>query len=247
MTLTQTAPKPATTIKIWDDASPVAVVGDIIRKPFCPIARVVGKEILADGRTCLIVTFPGCHDRHVEEWVLEAPAFTCEPVIAQATAPAIPTASKPAAASHTAPATASHTAPATVTIPAATGTNNGDEPPNRGDNGRGRVQPVPAKKLNLSLVAVKRIVSDVPASNFDSFELEVAGELSLTLGGFIIPPVLVRDSSGYKVIAGHFQYHAAVLARRLNPRAAETIPAIVLESENQATASAMLKMLKFAA
>jgi hypothetical protein len=131
--------------------------------------------------------------------------------------------------------------------PTATGTN-GDEPPNRGDNGRGRVQPVAApKKLMLSLVAVKRISSDIPASNFDQFDLEVAGELSLSIGGFVIPPVLVRDSSGYRVIAGHFQYHAAVLARRLNPRAGETIPAIVLESENQATASAMLKMLKFAA
>jgi len=245
MTLAQvTTPKPAATIKVWEDASALAAIGDIIRKPFCPIARVVGKEILADGRTCLIVTFPGCHDQHVEEWVLEAPAFTCEPVIAQATAPAISAASKPAASK---PAAASHTAPATVTIPAATGTNNGDEPPNRGDNGRGRVQPVSAKKLMLSLVAVKRIVSDVPASNFDSFELEIAGELSLAIGGFIIPPVLVRDSSGYKVIAGHFQYHAAVLARRLNPRAGETIPAIILESENQTTASAMLKMLKFAA
>jgi hypothetical protein len=241
MTLAQvTTPKPATTIKVWEDASALAAIGDIIRKPFCPIARVVGKEILADGRTCLIVTFPGCHDRHVEEWVLEAPAFTCEPVIAQATAaPSKTAASKPAAASHTAPAPAS--------IPAATGTNNGDEPPNRGDNGRGRVQPVAApKKLMLSLVAVKRISSDVAASNFDRNELEIAGELSLSIGGFIIPPVLVRDSSGYKVIAGHFQFHAAVLARQLNPKVGETIPAIVLESENQATASAMLKMLKAA-
>jgi hypothetical protein len=99
----------------------------------------------------------------------------------------------------------------------------------------------------LSLVSVKRITSDVSASNFDSFELEVAGELSLAIGGFIIPPVVVRDSSGYKIISGHFQYHAAVVARQLNPRAGEHIPAIVLESENQATASAMLKMLKFAA
>jgi hypothetical protein len=129
--------------------------------------------------------------------------------------------------------------------PVAIGTD--DQPPNRGDNGRGRVQPVPAKKLMLSLVAVKRITSDIPASNFDQFELEVAGELSLTIGGFVIPPVMVRDSSGYKVISGHFQFHAAVLTRRLNPRAGETIPAIVLESENQTTASAMLKMLKFAA
>jgi hypothetical protein len=89
----------------------------------------------------------------------------------------------------------------------------------------------------LSLVSVKRITSDIPASNFDQFELEIAGELSLTLGGFIIPPVVVRDSSGYKVVSGHFQFHAAVLARRLNPKAGETIPAIVLETENQTTAS----------
>jgi len=34
------------------------------------------------------------------------------------------------------------------------------------------------KKLNLSLVAVKRITSDIPASNFDQFELEIAGTLA---------------------------------------------------------------------
>ena len=139
-------------------------------------------------------------------------------------------------------------APAPASIPAATGTNNGDEPPNRGDNGRGRVQPATApKKLMLSLVSVKRIVSDVPASNFDQFDLEVANELSLSIGGFIIPPVLVRDSSGYRVVSGHFQFHAAVLARQLNPRAGETIPAIVLEEENQAAALNQLKRLKFSA
>jgi len=66
-------------------------------------------------------------------------------------------------------------------------------------------------------------------------------------GGFIIPPVVVRHSSGYKVISGHFQYHVAVLARKLNPKAGEHIPARVLEPENQATGSAMLKMLKFVA
>jgi len=144
-----------------------------------------------------------------------------------------------------APAAAAPAAAATPTALVAIGTN--DEPPNRGDNGRGRVQPAPAKKLILSLVAVKRITSDIPASNFDQFELEIAGELSLTLGGFVIPPVVVRDSSGYKIISGHFQYHAAVVARKLNPNAGENIPARVLESENQTTASAMLKMLKFVA
>jgi hypothetical protein len=227
MTLAQVTPKPAATIKVWDDASIHAVVGDVIRKPFCPIARVVGKEIMADGRTCLVVTFPGCHDRHIEEWLLETHKNTAAP---------IPAPSKPA--------TASHTAPATAPIPAATGTN-GDEPPNRGDNGRGwGVQP--AKKLMLSIVPVKRITSDVPASNFDQFELEVAGELSLAIGGFCTPPMLRREGEGYKVVAGHFQYHATVLARRLNPRAGETIPAIVLEAENQSMMLAQLKILKVA-
>ena len=158
-------------------------------------------------------------------------------------APAIiPAPAKPATASHTATVPAIIPAPI---APVATGEN--DEPPNRGDNGRGRVQPIAPKKLMLSLVAVKRITSDIPASNFDHNELEIAGELSLSIGGFIIPPVLVRDSHGYKIISGHFQYHAAVLARRLNPKAGETIPAIVLESENQTTGSAILKILKFVA
>jgi len=149
------------------------------------------------------------------------------------------------------------------TAPTATGEN--DELPNRGDNGRGRLQPMPvkkvsaapipgnnseepiaSKKLMLTLVAVKRISSDVAASNFDRNELEIAGELSLAIGGFVIPPVLVRDSSGYRVVSGHFQFHAAVLARRLNPKAGETIPAIVLEAENQSAVLAQLKILKVA-
>jgi hypothetical protein len=241
MTLAQVTPKRAATIKIWEAPTAEAQVNDIIRKPFCPIARVVGKEILADGRTCLIVTFPGCHDHHVEEWVLETPAFMGTPITPKTTTVA-PTANTTAAA-----ILASSKPAAAPTTPTAIGTN-GDEPPNRGDNGRGRMQPTAApKKLIFSLVAVKRISSDIPASNFDQFEFEIAGELSLMLGGFIIPPVVVRDSSGYKIISGHFQYHAAVMARQLNPKAGENIPARVLESQNHATASAMLKMLKFAA
>lgn len=146
-----------------------------------------------------------------------------------------------------APAKLSATKTATTASTATPAIRTDDELPNRGGNGSNRVEPIAAKKLMLTLVAVKRITSDVAASNFDRNELEIAGELSLAIGGFIIPPVVVRDSSGYKIISGHFQYHAAVLARRLNPKAGETIPAIVLESENQTTASALLKMLKFVA
>lgn len=226
MNITQTAPKPASTVKIWEDASPLAAVGDVIRKAFCPIARIIGKEILKDGRTCLIVTFPGCHDRHIEEWAIE---------------PAIPATPEPATLS------AEKTAPVTSPAPTAAAIGEDDTPPNCGDNGRGRVNPIAPKKLLPSIVPVKRITSDIPASNFDPFELEILGELSLLIGGFVVPPVLVRDSGGYRVVSGHIQYHAAVLARRLNPRAGEAIPAIVLEPENQATALAQLKRLKFVA
>ena len=114
-------------------------------------------------------------------------------------------------------------------------------------SGRGRIEPISAKKLLPLIVPISRISSDISVSNFDRNELEILGELSLVLGGFLVPPVLVRHSGGYKVVSGHLQYHAAVLAKQLNPKAGENIPAIVLESENQATASAMLKMLKFAA
>ncbi|MEG4576901.1 hypothetical protein QUA56_30155 [Microcoleus sp. N3A4] len=179
------------------------------------------------------------------EKAAESIAAEVEAPIAQTEAPA-PATPKSATPSTTAPATLSGEKPAPAPTPAAIGEND-DSPPNRGDNGRGRVQPIAPKKLNLSLVAVKRISSDIPASNFDQFELEIAGELSLAIGGFIISPVLVRDSSGYRVVSGHFQFHAAVLARHLNPRAGEHIPAIVLEEENQAAALNQLKRLKFAA
>jgi hypothetical protein len=53
----------------------------------------------------------------------------------------------------------------------------------------------------------------------------------------------VRD--GFRVVSGHGQYHATVLARQLNPKAGETIPARVLESENQVSVLAQLKILKF--
>lgn len=66
------SPATLTQPTIWETPTAEAQVGDVIRKPYCPIARVVGKEILKDGRTCLIVDFPGSGDRHVEEWVLPA-------------------------------------------------------------------------------------------------------------------------------------------------------------------------------
>jgi hypothetical protein len=155
----------------------------------------------------------------VEAPIAQATTHTTEKTsIAQATPAAIPAPTKPAAA---------------PTTPTAIG--------------RGRIEPIAAKKLLPLIVPISRISSDISVSNFDRNELEILGELSLVLGGFLVPPVLVRHSGGYKVVSGHLQYYAAVLAKQLNPKAGENIPAIVLEFENQAAASAMLKMLKFAA
>ncbi|AFZ10499.1 hypothetical protein Osc7112_6339 (plasmid) [Oscillatoria nigro-viridis PCC 7112] len=69
----------------------------------------------------------------------------------------------------------------------------------------------------LLLVSVKRITSDIPACNFDANELEIAGELSLALGGFVIPPVLRRDGDGYKVISGHFQASRRSSGTKIQP------------------------------
>ena len=100
-----------------------------------------------------------------------------------------------------------------------------------------------------SLVVVKRIVSDVPTNNEDRNELEIAGELSLAHGGFIIPPMARRDSNGYKVVAGHFQYHAAERAHRLNPgpRKAKRFQRSSSKPKIKRQASALLKMLKLVA
>ncbi|MEG4494837.1 hypothetical protein [Microcoleus sp. D3_18_C4] len=88
----------------------------------------------------------------------------------------------------------------------------------------------------LSLVSVKRITSDVPVCNVRPGELEITGErasgdrwLRNSAGG---EAWLATDSL---VESGYFQFHAAVLAPRLNPKADETIPARVKEAENQAT------------
>jgi hypothetical protein len=190
MTLTQTKPQTQVQPKIWEAPTAEAEINDIIRKPFCPIARVVGKEFLKDGRTCLIVTFPNASDRHVEEWVVgEAQA---QPAVVEQ------------------PTTPTPTTPTTTVKPATK-------------------KLMPFKKLMPLLVAVKRITSDVPASNFDRSELEEAAKQCLELGGFYAPPVVMRDGDSYKVVSGHFQYHAAAIAREMNPKAGETIPAFVIE------------------
>lgn len=150
----------------------------------CPFARLI-----EDNRYCCAVS-QTASDVKRGHWEATASCFEAlakpeaeraEPVAKVEAAPIAQTEATPATPAMLiqtdkrvevrSPATTAPTAAATL---AAIGTED-DAPPNRGDNGRGRVQPIAPKKLNLSLVAVKRITSDIPASNFDQFELEIAG------------------------------------------------------------------------
>jgi hypothetical protein len=91
--------------------------------------------------------------------------------------------------------------------------------------------PRPPKKLMPALVSVRRMISNVPQAYFDQAELEAAATQSLELGGFFDPPVVRRDGENYQVLSGHFEFHAAAIARMFDPQAGETIPAFILETE----------------
>ncbi|MBD0311772.1 MAG: hypothetical protein ICV86_02465 [Microcoleus sp. T3-bin5] len=69
----------------------------------------------------------------------------------------------------------------------------------------------------LSIVQVKRIKLDIPACNFNRNELEIAGERAYSERRFLLSPgAKAFWATDSLVVSGHFQYHASVLARRLN-------------------------------
>jgi hypothetical protein len=94
------------------------------------------------------------------------------------------------------------------------------------------------KKFFPTLIAVKRIISSVPATAFDHTDLETAARTSLELGGFIQPLVVRRTGTEleltYEVISGHFQYHAACIARDIDYLAGETVAAYIVEPATEA-------------
>jgi hypothetical protein len=95
------------------------------------------------------------------------------------------------------------------------------------------------KKLLPMIVAVKRIVFDdsTPESKFSENNLKYAAEYSLQIGGFVIPPVLLKKGTemnpSYSILAGHFQCYAALRAYKLDSLRGETIPAIVIREDDE--------------
>ena len=95
------------------------------------------------------------------------------------------------------------------------------------------------KKLLLTIVQVKRIDFDDCTATIDEFSedmLAKAAQSSLEIGGFVIPPTLLRTGSelnpSYHILVGHFQCYAALRAYKLEPLRGETIPAVVIRDDD---------------
>lgn len=100
-------------------------------------------------------------------------------------------------------------------------------------------------KLSTSLVAVKKINSYIPRSNFSNDKLEQVAQLILKAEGVINPLVLHRTSlESYEVVDGHFEYYAAARAREIDPRKGEMIGAFILEEENEGVIQEQIKILR---
>lgn len=101
------------------------------------------------------------------------------------------------------------------------------------------------KKLFPSLVAVKRITSAAPRSNFAEPDLEKLARLILESGGLINPIIVRRNGmDAYEIVDGDFEYYAAVRAKEIEPLKGETIGAFILEEENEELLLDQLKILR---
>jgi hypothetical protein len=101
------------------------------------------------------------------------------------------------------------------------------------------------KKLSPSLVAVKRITSPVPRSNFAEADLDKLARLILESGGLINPIIVRRNGmDAYEIVDGDFEYYAAARAKEIEPLKGETIGAFILEEENEELLLEQLEILR---
>lgn len=100
-------------------------------------------------------------------------------------------------------------------------------------------------RLQTKLVAVRKIESTVPRSDFSAADLEVAAQAILQSQGTINPLILKQlDWQSYQVVSDHFGYYAAVRARELDLATGEMIQAIILEEENEGAILAQVKFFR---
>lgn len=100
-------------------------------------------------------------------------------------------------------------------------------------------------KLSNSFIAVKKITSSVPRSNFLEDELNRAAQLIVKAEGTINPLILRRtNSQSYEVIDGHFEYYAATRAKEIDSQKGEYIGAFIIEPENEEVLQEQVELLR---
>jgi predicted nucleic acid-binding OB-fold protein len=100
-------------------------------------------------------------------------------------------------------------------------------------------------KLLTSLVAVKKVKSVIPRSNFSANDIEQTAQSILDAEGIINPMVVKRTGvESYEVVSGHFEYYAAVRAREIDPRKGEMISAYIIEEDKELAITKQLKILR---
>jgi hypothetical protein len=89
-------------------------------------------------------------------------------------------------------------------------------------------------KLSISLVPVKKIVSNAARSQFSEGEIEKAARAILEAQGVINPLILQkRDFNTYEIVNGNFEYYAATRAKEIDLSRGETIGAFIIEPDNE--------------
>jgi DNA uptake protein ComE-like DNA-binding protein len=100
-------------------------------------------------------------------------------------------------------------------------------------------------RLQTSLVAVRKISSNVARFGYSVEKIERAAQLIIDTEGVINPIVLRRTSlETYEVIDGHFEYYAAVRAREISPQKGEMIQGIILEAHNEKELLAQVEVFR---
>lgn len=94
------------------------------------------------------------------------------------------------------------------------------------------------------MVDVKSITSKAARSQFDVKELEQLAKSIVSAGGLLSPLLLEqKGAESYEVIAGDFEYYAAVRAQELFPREAEMVNAFVVSRKATKDAIEQFRLL----
>jgi len=99
-------------------------------------------------------------------------------------------------------------------------------------------------RLSPAIVLVKKIQCTFPRQQYSESAIEAGAQLILQLGGVITPLILRREGIDcYQLVSGTLEYYAALRAKELDLKQAETINAYIIE-ENEASILEQIKLFR---